>query len=240
MYKLRLSMTGLLLGYPLNVVDLRRSESLDVGFQKVDGILMPGGVDIDPAMYVDSLPREIGTYIRENAHLADLTPEGKERDTFESAVLKKYTSDESYSKLPLLGICRGMQMMTVMEKIPMYLDIKTELGIKNRRYMFDRVSIEPDSLMSSIYKKTSISGYKLHHQGLRVPFYLENKELYPNVKVTAFSNDRKIAEAIEYQHRPALGVQYHPEMSFSTTTFPILKWFLKKSCDYKTSQKVAL
>lgn len=53
--------------------------------------------------------------------------------------------------------------------------------------------------------------------------------------MSAYSNKGLIAEAIEYVDRTALGVQYHPELSFSTAAFPVFKWFLTKACEYKTS-----
>lgn len=128
-------------------------------------------------------------------------------------------------------------MMTVAQGIPLYLDLKTETGIENRKYVFDKVSVNKDSLMGSIYPKSSIKALKLHHQGLRVPYYREHQDKFPLVKVSAFSHDNRIAESIEYTHRPALGVQYHPEMSMTGTSAPVFRWFLSKSCEYKTAVK---
>jgi CTP synthase (UTP-ammonia lyase) len=90
-----------------------------------------------------------------------------------------------------------------------------------------------DSLIHSLYRSNSFRGFKFHHQGLRVSYYEENKSQYPLVNVTAYSHDKKIAEAIEYVHRPAFGIQYHPEKSFPGTAFPVFNWFLTKACEYK-------
>lgn len=127
-------------------------------------------------------------------------------------------------------------MMSVAQGIPLYLDIKTELGIKNRQFLFDKIQIKSSSLMKSLYGEKKIKGFKRHHQGLRVPYWKANQDDYPFVKVSAFSHDEKIAEALEYTHRPALGVQFHPEMSTPKTTNPILKWFLTKSCEHRISR----
>src|SRR5690606_20451506 len=136
-------------------------------------------------------------------HLVKFTEEGRKRDPFEYSLVKLYSDDETYKDLPMLGICRGLQMMSVAQGIPLYLDIKTELGIKNRKNLFDRIMLtqEDSTVMNSIYRK-NVKGLKLHHQGIRVSYYQENQSNFPNTKVTAYSNNGKIAEAIEYTHRP--------------------------------------
>lgn len=237
MYRLRLTLSARSLGYPIKIVDLREMGNLDQALTQVDGILMPGGADINPALYMDQVSPELKLHLQKNLHLAQLNDEGTQRDPFESEVLKKYSSDERFQKLPFLGICRGMQMMSVTQGIPLFLDLKTEVGIDNRKYVFDKVTMNEDSLMGRIYKNKTVKALKLHHQGLRVPYFAANADKYPQVKVTSFSHNRQIAESIEYTHRPALGVQYHPEMSFSETSNPVFKWFLSTSCEYKNAAK---
>src|SRR5690606_15077450 len=102
------------------------------------------------------------------------------RDPFEYDLVKKYSEDESFKELPMLGICRGLQMMSVAQGLPLYLDIKTELGIKNRKNRFDRIFTEEDSLISSMYGKSAL-GFKIHHQGIRVDYYRDHAEEYPLV-----------------------------------------------------------
>src|SRR5690606_27565109 len=158
---------------------------------------------IDPDYYLPYISSALQKYTQENRHLVNFSSEGKRRDPFEYQLVKNYSEDDQFKDLPMLGICRGMQMMSVAQGIPLYLDIKTEVGIKNRKNLFDLVKVEEkDSLMSSIYNRGSLRGYKIHHQGIRVPYYLKNQENYPNTRVSAFSNNMKIAEAIEYTHRP--------------------------------------
>lgn len=234
-YRLRLNLTALALKYPIRIVDLRYSKET---IESVDGILVPGGEDIDPKYYLDSVTPELREYTLKNLDLVSFTSSGVKRDAFEYSVVKRYSSEEQFSRLPLLGVCRGMQMMTVAQGLPLYLDIKTELGIKNRKFLFDTIKVpKGDSLMRSIYGSMHFRGFKQHHQGLRVPYYLEHKDEYPQVRVTAYSNHNQIAEALEYTHRPALGVQYHPEKSLFRTSGPVIKWFLKKACEYKNSMK---
>ncbi len=235
-YKFRLQTSAWALGYDIDVVDLRTLGPLRAAMARVDGVLIPGGADINPDYYVDQVSPELQSYIRANRSLAKVSEEGKIRDPFEYGFIREYLDREDHANLPLLGICRGMQMMTVGQGIPLYLDIKTELGIKNRRYLYDRVHVQKNTLLDEIYQNDSFYGFEMHHQGLRVPYYEENAEKYPDVKVIAHSNNGKIAEGIEFASRPALGIQYHPEKSLTGTAAPVFRWFLTKSCEYKTSK----
>lgn len=237
-YKLRLNLSAWALGHKIEIVDLRDLGPLEVALTKVDAVVMPGGADINPDYYSDSVTRELREYLQANRGLANVNAESHLRDPFEYSFIRTYLGNEKNSELPLLGICRGMQMMTVGQGVPLYLDIKTELGIKNRRYLFDRIHLEKNSLLDDIYRNDTFKGFKLHHQGLRVPYYLENESDYPNMKVTAWSNDGRIAEGIEYLNRPALGVQYHPEKSLTSTAAPVFRWLLTRACEYKTAKVV--
>ena len=224
-------------GYKTQIVDLTVQPNLPKALSEVDGVLIPGGVDIDPKYYLDKISPELREYTQKNLHLVNFSKEGEKRDPFEYALLKMYSENNEYKDLPLLGVCRGMQMMSVAQGIPLWLDIKTEVGIKNRRNLYDRIFVEKEeSRMTEIYGKKSFRAFKLHHQGIRVPYYQENQSQFPNTRVTAYSNKGRIAESIEYTHRPAIGVQYHPER-FSIRSVPVINWFLEKSCEYKTSQK---
>lgn len=235
-YKLRLNLSAWALGYKIEIVDLRDLGPLEIALTKVDAVLMPGGADINPDYYSDKVTPEMRDYLTANRHLANVSAESNLRDPYEYSFIRSYIDSEKNSELPLLGICRGMQMMTVGQGVPLYLDIKTELGIKNRRYLFDRVHIEKNNTLDDIYRNESLKGFKLHHQGLRVPYYIENESSYPDLKVTAWSHGGKIAEGIEYLNRPAIGVQYHPEKSLTSTAAPIFRWLLTRSCEYKTAK----
>ena len=236
-YRFRLQLAAVKLGYKIEIQDISQRSSVDEALSKIDGLLVPGGADIDPRYYLDDVTPELADYVRSRLHLVNFSSEGEKRDPFEHEILSRYSEDDQYSNLPLLGICRGMQMMTVVQGIPLYLDIKTELGIPNRMRKLDRIYVGSDSsAMQNLYGDSSFLGFKLHHQGLRVPYFNEHRNKYPLLKITATSNDGRIAEAIEYTHRPAVGVQYHPEKSFSRAAYPVLTWFLNKSCENKMSK----
>lgn len=232
-YRLRLNLASLSAGLPISIVDMRINEN---SLSLVDAVLIPGGADIHPDFYLNTVASELKNYTSEKIHLYESSEEGQRRDPFEYSLVTTYSQNNKFKDLPMLGICRGLQMMAVAQGAPLYLDLKEELKIPNRRYLFDEIEIDDDrSLFSSLYPEKKLSGYKYHHQAIRMPYFKENIKAYPLFKVTATSHQGQIAEAIEYTHRPALGVQFHPEVSFPETSDPIFKWFFNKACEYKNS-----
>lgn len=238
----RLKAAGVRLGYKVKIINLSETRNVDQALASVDAVIVPGGADIHPNFYVNEVTPELKAYTLNNLHLAKLTSEGKARDDYEYSLVKRViNSPVEYKKLPVLGVCRGMQMLTVAQGIPLYLDIKTELGIPNRINKFDRINITDEpSLMSSLYGTKKFRGLELHHQGLRVDYYNTHKNEFPNVLVSSYSNNGLVAESIEYKDMTVLGVQYHPEKSLPKATYPVYKWLLTKSCEYKNSLKESL
>lgn len=236
----RLKAAGARLGYKVKVLDLSANKDISQSLENVDSVLIPGGADIHPKYYLKNVTNELREYTQNNLHLVKFTEEGKRRDLFEYTLVKQFlNSPAQYKKLPMLGICRGMQMMSVAQGLPLYLDIKTELGIPNRRYKFDRIHLtDEESLMTSLYGEKKFSGWQMHHQGIRVDYYDAHRNEFPNVRVSAYSNNGKVAEAIEYKDFTALGVQYHPEKSLPGAANPVFKWFLTKACEYKTTKDI--
>ncbi|MEE2670158.1 MAG: gamma-glutamyl-gamma-aminobutyrate hydrolase family protein [Bdellovibrionota bacterium] len=226
------------LGYNIDIINLR-SNKQTIDYTQVDGILIPGGSDINPEIYISQVPSEFAEYLNSVKHLYNASKIGEIRDEFEFSLLKDYFANEESRYQPILGICRGMQVLTVSQGIPLYLDIKTELGIKNRRYTLDRVNVQnSESLIQEIAGRSSFRGVKLHHQGLRLDYFLENQDKWPHLDVTATSNGGRIAEVLEFYDRPILGVQYHPEWTlFSSMRKGVYDWFLKRSCFNKVMGK---
>lgn len=235
-YRIRLHLASLFTGIPVKITDMSKTgEGVDA-LEKVDAVLVPGGEDIDPRYYLDRISSDLKAYIEKNMALVEFTSKGSLRDPYEYTLLKAYSDASQFEKMPLLGICRGMQMMAVSQGIPLYLDIKRELGIENRRNLFDIIQIKGESsLLSSLYDVKKISGFKYHHQGIRMSYLNRNKQDYSQVKVTATSHRGRIAEAIEFTHRPAIGVQFHPEKSFPEASSPLFNWLFNKACEYKNS-----
>ncbi|HLW57229.1 MAG TPA: gamma-glutamyl-gamma-aminobutyrate hydrolase family protein [Bacteriovoracaceae bacterium] len=228
MNSLRLKIAALSTGHKIELIDLKTDLAL---IDEMDAFLIPGGEDIHYRLYIDKVDRLARNQIEKyNSHYRT-SENGDKRDLFESRLLKTYNEEERFSRVPLLGICRGMQMMGVAQGLPLYQDIEEELKIPNREYVLDKVEIpQGPTVMSAIFPGGSFYATKYHHQGINLPYYFSRYQEFPEVKVTAFSHNKKIAEALEYTHRPALGVQFHPEYSLPSGIF---QWFLNKACEKK-------
>ncbi|MER3434837.1 MAG: peptidase C26 [Leptolyngbya sp. ERB_1_1] len=165
----------------------------------LDGLIIPGGGDIDPSWYQGEPHPEI--------YSVDL-----ERDEFEL----KLAEAALKLKLPFLGICRGMQIMIVLTGgtlIPHMPDengnpilhrVDPEPGKRNPTAHM--VQIRAESQLAKITQNTEISVVSWHHQGVRM--------VPAGWRVVAYAVEDRLIEAIEHQSHPwAIGVQWHPELS---------------------------
>ncbi|HEY8424904.1 MAG TPA: gamma-glutamyl-gamma-aminobutyrate hydrolase family protein [Limnochordales bacterium] len=172
------------------VEDSRLAESyLDV----LDGLLLAGGGDVDPAHFGED----------PSPHLGSVDPE---RDAVELALARRALELD----LPILGICRGMQVLNVAAGGSLYQDIGTQVphAIQHRQsaprwYPLHEVRLEPESLVGRIFQVESVRVNSFHHQAVRT--------VAPSFRVAAKSRDAVI-EAVESRaHAFAVGVQWHPE-----------------------------
>lgn len=197
------------------------------------GFIIPGGADISSSYYNTGLPVELSKLIDSLNYLVDYSEEGARRDPIEYGFVRSYRTDERYAQSPLLGLCRGLQMMAVASDIPLYVDIRTELHIPNRINLFDEITfIETSSEISKLAGPIPFKAYKYHHQAIRYDYFLKNNlNLASNVEILALSNENKIPEVVKFNNRPALGTQFHPEQTDEGNVQEVFfKWFLKKSC----------
>lgn len=159
----------------------------------IKGILLAGGGDVDPAYFGEEPEPGLG----------EITPD---RDRFEIMLVKAALR----RKLPVLGICRGIQVLnvacggTVIQHIPREV-IKPLKHSQNapRWYPTHNVFIEKPSLLRQIVKTGSLQVNSFHHQAIKDPA--------PGFVVSGFGSDGVI-EALENAKYPfVLGVQWHPE-----------------------------
>jgi len=170
------------------------------------GLVLTGGKDIHLAHYPN--PPECEdfehTMVRHRMH-----PE-PERDAFELPLL----SEALDLDLPILGICRGCQVLNVGLGGRLILDIRTEVETEldhtswNRRdetSVVHDLRVEPGSLLAGILRPDYTRCNSRHHQAVRLD------ETF-TARVSAVSPEDGIVEAIEVPGRRwAVGVQWHPE-----------------------------
>lgn len=179
-------------GYPIVLPSIL--DRCDAALDMMDGLLLIGGGDIEA--------KHLGAENHPKAKFFNPL-----RDEFELAMIKKAAG----RKMPLFGICRGMQIMNVALGGSLYQDINDEQGTAfdhMRELTPDKlvhsVSIVSESCLASILGTTSASVNSVHHQAV--------KDLAPGLKAVAWAPDGVI-EGIESCGNGGfmLGVQWHPE-----------------------------
>jgi putative glutamine amidotransferase len=164
-------------------------------FDQVDGLLLPGGGDIDFRRYS----------AEQQAALRGID---QDRDELELAITKTAVAEQK----PFLAICRGHQVFNVALGGTLWQDVQSQMpgAIMHdfsepypRNHIAHTVSIEPDSMIAHLLGGRSAVVNSIHHQGLR--------DLAPGLVATARSEDGLI-EGIEALNHPfAVGIQWHPE-----------------------------
>ena len=150
-----------------------------------DGLVLCGGSDVHPSRFGEENDGSVGI---------DL-----ERDAAEFDLMRAYVD----AKKPILGICRGYQVINIFFGGSLYQDI-SESDFHKKRNGEDNVhtvSAIPDSVIGRLYGE-SFAVNSAHHQAL--------KALGEGIRATAFWNGQ-YAEAIEHTTLPIFGVQWHPE-----------------------------
>ena len=180
-----------------------------------DGLIVTGGEDVFPGLYdqaADTL--RCGTI-------------DKFRDKLEYAAIDMAIK----SKMPILGVCRGQQILNVFQGGSLYVDIPGDVGTmvvhrqEDWKNCFHTVSIVEET---QLYKISGVKNGKVnsnHHQAIN--------KLGSELKISAYSAD-KLPEAIEWEDRKDKGflmaVQWHPERmdGQSPLSMSIAKKFLKE------------
>ena len=170
--------------------DLEKTKKL---IDLCDGLLFPGGEDIDPGYYGENPHKNLG----------EIRPE-VDKFLFHSLL---YALEQ---RKPALGICKGMQMMVVATGGSLYQDIysqreeETFLHCQSgrRTYGVHQVQIDKDSRLFQILETGQIATNSMHHQSVRT--------LGKGLRLSAHTEDG-IVEAVESLDGRLIGVQWHPE-----------------------------
>ena len=182
--------TQLLVQRQTPVVHLQHQVLLAV----LKGLILPGGGDMDPACY--------GGCQHETIYMVD-----PERDALEIALVRAAHD----RRMPLLGICRGTQVInvalggTLVEHLPEVVGDQVPHRLPPRKPTEHTVRVKPESRLAAILGETEFVCASWHHQAIR--------DVAPGLEVVAHAPDGTI-EAVEMTGHPWLiAVQWHPEMT---------------------------
>lgn len=164
----------------------------DLLLDRIDALMLAGGADIDPASYgAETHPATVGTW--------------PERDRFEIALVRRALERD----MPVLGICRGMQLLNVALGGTLDQHLPDSVGNEVHRALGGtfgehHVRLAPDSLACSAAGVDGFVVWSHHHQGV--------EQVGEDLRVSGWSVEDDLIEAIELpEKRFALGVVWHPE-----------------------------
>lgn len=161
---------------------------------RLDGLVLTGGEDVDPSMFGEEPRHGQGTVV-------------VERDKMEIALVQMMRAQGK----PILGICRGIQIVNVALGGTLYQDLLRQwkgqiqhAQLAARNHLSHRVKIAPDSKLSSCFGgETTIRVNSFHHQAV--------KNIAPSLQAVAWDAEG-LVEAVESLNEPfVLAVQWHPE-----------------------------
>jgi len=181
-------------GVPILIPIFDDLDELQTLLPRLDGLLLSGGIDVDPGNYHEE-PHPL---------LSETNPK---LDTLE-ITMARWAYEEN---VPMLGICRGMQVLNVALGGSLYQDLGALYPNSLRHALWDlprttighSISIEAGSRMEQILGTSELRANSLHHQAVKTPGQ--------GVRVSGRAEDG-VVELIEVPgHRFMVGVQCHPE-----------------------------
>ena len=186
-------------GVPLVIPVVHSREEADAVLARVSGIVFSGGEDVNPAWYGEEI-------LNESVHIDPV------RDRSDSLLARAAIE----SGKPILGICRGEQLMNIMLGGSLYQDIPTQIPetVGHGGGAFHKIGVEKGSVLWRLFGEDSLKVNSYHHQAV--------KDRAPGVKVTAYSPEG-VVEA--YETPQVLAVQFHPEKMVQQGEQKWLKFF---------------
>lgn len=172
-------------GVPVILPVTTDEDAIAVMAARVDGVLVTGGVDVDPASYGQE-------------PVPELDETQPERDTFEFSLIRRLVEQRT----PTLAVCRGIQSVAVALGGELIQHVDGHMVADKHNDTAHTVEIEADSRLAAIVGTTSLEVNSLHHQVVAVP--------PAEARVVAHNPDGHI-EGLEVADQ-LVAVQWHPEM----------------------------
>ena len=164
--------------------------------RRMRGLLLVEGEDIEPRRYK-----------AERANYRYLEKTDPEKDEVELRLLRHALGHH----LPVLGICRGSQLLNVVNGGTLYGDVKKEKRSRLKHISHDehyddyrhRISVVPETPLAGWYRRKTLNVNSYHHQGVR--------KLARRFVPMAYADDGLIEAFYDPQERFLVGLQFHPE-----------------------------
>lgn len=216
---------------PVVIPPYADADALGTLLDSLDGILLSGGADINP-LYLNEEP------------IPQLHGINPRRDAMELLLVRM-----AYDRqLPILGICRGIQVLVAALDGTLWQDIHSQypqaaensgVGLLKHSQDLERsvashsVDIDEDSTLYNIICTRKLPVNSFHHQAVR--------EAGPHLRVVAKATDG-IIEAVEStEHKPILGVQWHPEcfiLAGDESMMSLFRWLKDEAQLYREARQI--
>lgn len=203
-----------------------KGEYNSINFGYAEAVIAAGGLPV----FIPIVPEDVATEILENGSIDGLIFSGGEDvapryfgeepilqiggiDSKRDAMEFKLLDEACKRKIPVLGICRGHQLINVAFDGTLYQDIDSQVQSAmghhpthiNRDELFHSVNIKKESVLHDIFKNEKIYVNSFHHQGI--------KKLGKGLKAAALSCEGIVEafETVDMNDKFILGIQWHPE-----------------------------
>lgn len=215
-------------GIPLVLPPYDDANTLCQTLDKVDGILLSGGGDINPLLLGEEpIPG-----------LHGICPQ---RDEMELLLVR-----EAYNRqIPMLGICRGIQVLVAALGGTLYQDLNTQYSesplVKHdqdldRAYASHSVKLEAGSILAKLFPEAVEKGLSVnsfHHQAVRTPG--------PLLQISAKAADGVIEAVESNEYKSIIGVQWHPECFITRgcrCMMPLFNWLVSEASSFAEAKRI--
>ena len=191
--------------------------------ERVDALIFSGGSDINP-LYLGEEP------------IRELSSINAARDYHELMLVRLAANRQ----IPILGICRGLQVMMAALGGQLYQDVYKEASATlkhsqnaDRHIATHTVRIAPDSLLYKIFNTEILPVNSFHHQAV--------KDVAPGFTVSALSPDGLIEGVESIQYKSIVGVQWHPEcmiLGADRSMMPLFEWLVGEAHSFADARRL--